>query len=248
MRSFFYFIPGATAVTPAVAAAAGLGHAITAGQALAVRECLAGPDGTRGAVAAAGNRTDDARVGYFPREQTWRKMPGGQTWLGWYTAELPSPADLARAEQLGGHWVKLLDGQSWLVPVARSYAEEDGALRWYHNVPQVLALDENGQWSRAGVVARYARLWDLACRWDEVRAAAADEADSEGRATITFQDLVGGAVEVLAANYAIGPAEAAALEILSEPVCVAILDAVVDLPTRVAWVKKNLPGGGGTSS
>lgn len=257
MPGFLYFLPGPSQPSAAEWRAAGLGYAFDASP--AVRGCTGGPGGQNGAI-LADPRTPAEEVGYFPDRQTWRQLhvprstvhrppstpacPPTAAYVG-YSA-LPSPQDLARPEQLRGHWLTLLDERQWLVPVARAYTEEDGDLRWFHNVPQVLELDDAGRWQPGRVTARYAALWELACRWDEASMQAVLSATQEDAGPVTvafdFQDTVDAAVQVLAANYRLGPTEASLLGILAPHLAREILNAVVDLPTRLAWAEKKTAG------
>lgn len=252
MPGFLYFLPGPSQPSAAEWRAAGLGYAFDAScGGPAVRGCTGGPGGQNGAI-LADPRTPAEEVGYFPDRQTWRKLvspstshvPPATLYVG-YSA-LPAPEHLARPEQLRGHWLTLLDERQWLIPVARAYTEEDGDLRWFHNVPQVLELDDAGRWQPGRVTAKYAALWELACRWDEASMQAVLSATQEDAGPVTvafdFQDTVDAAVQVLAANYRLGPTEASLLGILAPHLAREILNAVVDLPTRLAWAEKKTAG------
>jgi hypothetical protein len=242
---FLYYINGGNAAFgPREAAALGLGYAL-ADPGVAVRQVVGGPDGGNGVIAAAAGVQE---VGYFPDRQTWRRLctedsVAGTVWVGLAPLRRPGPADLARVDRLSGHWIELLDGHPWLVPIARGWSEEDGELRWYHNVPMVADLDDAGRWTRRKVSERYAAFWDLVCRWDEARgqaaAVAAGTLDS-GSVTVSFEfdDLLDAAVQVLAQNYRLGRTEAALLGLLSDAAAVAVLNAAADMPTRRAWHEK----------
>lgn len=240
MAGFLYFIEQAgQAVDGNAIAAAGLAYAMDA--ALQKRQALAGPGGQPGVVIAAGEVPVE-ECGFFPERQTWRRKSPG-VWAGWAKDRLPGPASLRRRETLGGHEVELLDGNRWLVPVARKWIEEDGELRWTAAVPRRATLDDEGRWVEGPVVGRFAPLWALAERWEASKLAAfvARKTGEEmpTRLVFDFAGLMESAVEVLAVNYRIGPVEADVLGILGVESAIAILDALIDMPTRLAWIKKN---------
>ena len=266
MSGLLYFLPKATReIKAADAAAAGIGYAID--DRLTPSQCQNnGPGGCGGGVVLADcRRVESHLVRFLPEKQIWRKIPGTDAWVGRRRDGPTGPQDLQRADSLGGHFVKLLDGNDWLVPVARGWNECDGELRWFYNVPRALELDEDGKWQQGGVLPRFAEIWDLALRWEESRRTAAiaagddDTGDGTGDKIVTFdfQDTIAAAVTALAVNYAIGPAEAALLGLLSEELANEVLDALIDLPTRTAWFsadahedeqKKTAAAGGSTSA
>jgi len=142
MSSFYYWVPGGRpGITSQDLAAAGLGYAITQPTA---RGCDSGPDSQRGVVVCHGENRD-GKLGFFPDKQTWRKIPGKDVWVGWYN-DLPTVEDLARETQITGEWVRLGDGQLWLVPMARRWAAMDDTLVWDYNLPCKLSLDDDGKW------------------------------------------------------------------------------------------------------
>jgi len=252
MPAFFYYLPGSD-VSPRRIAALGLGYAL--GGSFARRDVHGGPDGGDGVLLADAARLAGDELGYYPAKQKWRIAAAGSPrtgpqspdcayFIGLYANHpAPGPADLLRPDALQGHELTLLDGNRWLVPIARGYAEEDGDLRWYKNLPQVLDLDDDGHWTRGAILPRYAALWDLACRWEQARMNNRGREPADGPdAVIRFQfaDIIDAAVTALAANYAIGRLEAALAGLLSEEAAVEVLDALIDLPTRLAWCKKKL--------
>jgi len=254
MAGFLYYVSGGhSGMTLVDLARAGLGHAFE--RPPAKTEVLRGPDGQAGLV-VADERTLGREIRYIPDQQTWRRLvsqlptPNSQLvpWVGLYRGDRPGPEDLARKEQLQGHWVRLADDRDWLCPIARGWAEQDGQLRWYHSLPQVLELDEQGQWRHGPVLARYAPLWDLALQWDETLLRGWEERnDAESGEEVVmalkFQGAVEAAVRALGVNYRIGPTEAAMLGILTGPLAGEILNALVDLPTRREWAEKKMTNG-----
>ncbi|MGA2032853.1 MAG: hypothetical protein ABSG68_11385 [Thermoguttaceae bacterium] len=267
-----YFIPAASSsISLAELRRAGLGYAFESAE-LVKRAVTRGPGGAPGQIVAAGCAGE---VGYFPERQTWRKIPWGvdrgacansphaarptphdppaSPWVGYFTAAAPTPDWLARAKQLSGHEVTLLDGNRWLAPIARGWTEEDGELRWFHTLPRRCDLDEEGRWTQDRVLDRYRPLWDLALRWDEARMAALRSPESRVQSPepepgadvlqvrFDFEDILAAAVAALQANYRIGPTEVALLGLLTQELAVDVLDALADFPTRLDWLKKKLP-------
>jgi len=252
MAGFLYYIPGQTrAITVDEVRRLGLGYAFPA----AMTPCQihgGGPDGGVGVVVADPAKVE--KIGCYLDEQTWRRDPatdvsGANVWVGIYNDARPGPADLERNESLGGHWVTLCDGAKWHVPVARGICEEDGELAYYHAVPRVSTRDDDGKWVPGDVAVRYRGLWDLACRWYDVRTGAVEAAGEDDEAVeFEFDDLHDSAITALAENYVLGPTEADLLGLLSQRQAIKVLDALVDMPTKMMLIKKKVGQLAGSSS
>ncbi|MFA7254127.1 MAG: hypothetical protein WC107_06270 [Patescibacteria group bacterium] len=238
MAGFLYYIPGKTdAITRDEIVAAGLAYAL--GPEVRKVTVLRGPDGCQGVVVVDPQSVAGERTAYRQSEQQWRKSPHGDAWVGMYADSRPVPEILAREKQIDGHLVALLDGNPWLVPVARGWTEEDGELRWYHTLPRRSELAADGSWCPGRVVERLAPLWSVAQRWLVATVGAANEVDSDTRiVSFDFSGVHRAAVDVLKENYRIGEAEASMLGVLSKEACREILDALVDRPTMERWLKK----------
>lgn len=230
MSGFLYYVPGVQVVTADIAARAGLGYVLE--RDITSVHVNRGPDGRDGAVCAIDGSQAIGRVRYVVDEQAWRRVPGSEAWVGLWTTERPGPADLARASQLGGHWVEMGDGQRWLAPVARQViGSETGEISGVRcALPQRLELSESGQWEFGPVVEQYRGLWEIACQWFEVLLGAAD-----GAMTMDFDDCCDEAVRALAVNYRLGRVEAALLGLLTVESVRSVLGALVDLPTIEGW-------------
>jgi len=244
MPGFLYYIPNLLG-PPADLIAAGVGHAFESKP--VCRQITGnGPNGHGGVLLGDGQRVPE--VGYFPTRQRWIKDPTRELWVGVHTdGPLPGPADLLRQKPITGHWLELLDGQQWLVPIARQYQEEDGELRWAHNLPRRLARAQDGTWQSTAIVPRYQAIWDLAQRWENSSIEAARNAgkkDDEDVATFKFNDVVESAIRMLAVNYLVGSAEIDLLGLLSTELASEILDALCDVPTRLAWFRKKKQAAG----
>jgi len=242
--SLIYFIPKVQCAPPLVQLAAmGLSYAFDAQP--GGRETRKGPEDQVGCW--IGHDSLLVRVGSDDLQS--RRIPGTEAWVGRFQKDPPpKPVDLARKEQLDGHLVRLADGNDWLCPIARGWTEEDGEQRWYHALPQRLELDDDGKWSQGAVVAKFAPLWALATRWEEALVGAVGE-DDETPVAFEFQDGIEAAIECLAVNYRIGPAECALLGLLTAECCRGVLHALIDWPTRLEWVQKKIQAdAAGTSS
>lgn len=241
MAGLLYYIPNQTrGIAPQAVADLGLAYALGGVMWTAADIIQNGPDGGRGVVLA-----DDKIVpcvGHFPEQQTWRKIPGSDVWVGMVTTAPPSPADLVRDQVLPGHLVKLADGQEWLVPVARGRREEEGDLRWTMNLPTTpTTCDEDGKWVAGGVSVAYRPLWEIAERfWDEWY-----EADTTEQETILdFANLNDAALLALATNYRVTITEVVLLGLFDSRCTVEILKAIIDWPVIEAWVKKKADAAG----
>ena len=260
MPGFLYYIPGGKAgLSLDEARSAGLAYALDGP--ISTVGVRGGPDGGDGVLVALAKSVPAEELRYRPEQpdvQTWRKIPGCECWVGLSVlSPLPSPLSLARDRQLAGHEVLLGDDRLWLVPVARGWIEQDGELRWYQNLPQRSVLADDGRWSEGDVLPRYAPLWDLAMRFEDARRAAVTMAAAETpaggdavRLQFDFDGLHDAAVRVLQENYRIAPAEAALLGLLTADISREILEALIDLPTRLDWFKKkqSAPPAAGSST
>lgn len=212
--------------------------------------CGKGPDGNPGMVLAAG----DTKVGYYAEQQTWRKIPGNPAGalVGYYTDNPPKPEDLERGKLLPGHLVELADGNRWLCPIARGLSEEEDQLRWYTALPEGTDVDDDGNWTQTGVLAQYAKLWDIALAWWDTlweemgksdpgveTEADSPEAPEDSRIKFHFSGLNDAALMALATNYRVSKAEVALLGLFTGGCTPHILGALVDWPTYQAHAKKN---------
>ena len=239
MAGFLYFLPGPPSPTPDQAALANRGLAYAFPRPPVPRPA-GGPEGQAGLILASADAfRDQLRVGYFPDRQTWRKIPGGDVYLGFYTAEPPGPSDLARPDATPGHTVTLGDGAGWTIPLARGIDDENGAMVYYQTLPRTTALDEAGRWVAGGYPPKFARLWDLACAWWDTKVSADLAETAEGaRASFDFNGAHDAALLALATNYRVDRAEVAALGLFNPPTVRDILDALIDWPVVLKWMQK----------
>lgn len=239
MTGFLYYVDGRQRITAAEATAWGLGYAFPDGHVVCSEYSGAGPGGTQGCVIG----TDAARLGYWPDRQTWRPLwrspgetPAPPLYVGWWTAEPPTPADLVVPEPIPGHLVKLRDGREWLIPLAREYS--GGA--WHRALPGALTRLA-GQWVSGDIDSRYARLWDISAEFYSQMFGGTLGQDHVLR--FDFAGANDAAATVLGFNYRLGAEEIAALGLFDDQLtaAAAILKALIDFDTFLAWQKKNQP-------
>ncbi len=228
MGQLLYFIEGVEAVSPELLKQLGLAHAFEGG--CAQRRAGNGPGEQTGVVCAA----DSDHVGFFPQSQTWRRLPaiasGPVVWIGWATAAPPTPQSLARKDAIEGHPVTLADGQQWIVPIAQRWTGSGFA----RAVGARMTLDDQGRWTEGDVLPRYAGLWRIASRWQDLR-----EQSSDGEAaSLTIAEAADMCAEVLAVNYRLGRNEVGALQLLDDrETYTAVLDAAIDLPAFLEFLR-----------
>ena len=237
MAGFLYYLPGKDrSLTIEDLRAAGLGYAFV--QTFTPSPVLSGgPDGGSGVIVADDRCVPASKIGMYADKQAWRKVPQCDVWVGYYTAERPTPDDLIRSGPLPGHWVTLGDDRKWLIPIARGVAEQDDEPVGVCSLPSVRDLDDDGHWTTGGVLPKYERLWKIAQKWWALMCTeiTGDNAETEGPAVFDFDGENDAAVSVLAANYRVGAVEAAVLGLLNSQTVGAVLMALVDWPT---WKKK----------
>jgi hypothetical protein len=227
--------------------------------------CQHGPDGGGGLIVGDTRRTAGVDVGHYPEKQVWRRIPenllaqplpndrgsemssddSAAVWVGHVKGQPPGPADLIRADALPGTAVKLGDGNEWRIPAVRAWVSVDGAEGWTPRLPRQADLGDDGVWKPGAVLPAYAELSRVAAAWwDELVRAGSEEAakanveTSKRRVELNFDDGLGAAVAVLAANYAIGPVETAMLGLLNGAAAADVLNAAVDWPTFCQWLEK----------
>ena len=233
MAGFLYYLPGrGPDIKLADVRALGLGYAFDAQ--LTPRQCLGGPDNGSGVVIAAG----DQRVGYHKHEQDWRQIPHSSAWIGYYRDERPTPTDLARPELLDGLWITCDDGSQWLIPKARRWEEFDGECYPVCGLPQRLSLAADGQWQLGAVKSRYEQLWRWVCAYEQAFAEAVQSHHDGDVVRFTFDAINDMAIAALQANYRVSASELDLLGIYDLQIRERIVDALLDVATWRAWVKK----------
>lgn len=236
---FLYFLPNlsrmASLPSPAEIAARGLSYAFEGRP--HGRGCI-GPQG-EGFILGCRRRFADAGEVYFDSAQIWQPHPSGQYLVGYFPDRLPGPTELAREKLLDGHTLELADDRRWQVPLARSVhdASEPGKFGyvWGCELPQRVALDAAGNWIEQGPLPRYQRLWEIVTGWNDYR-----RAGGEDEHWSLYKTRIDAAVEVLAANYAVGPVECSILGLLTKDNVKEVLDLAIDEPELQHCIKKYL--------
>jgi len=145
--------------------------------------------------APAGSDPSDWK--YNGSQQTWVPWgDGSAVWIGWQTSSPPQPEDLARRKQLPGHPVTDRAGRQWTVPIARSQHGRSG-------LPADFVRTAGGV--ETVVSEPYLPLWELS---GSVRDWIFDRHVPENQPLWKYDT----ALQILAANYRIGPQEANLLQ------------------------------------
>lgn len=211
MAGFRYFISGETRpLDRARVEALGLGYAFTGG----IENRSLGPvspNGLPGTVFADDTRQGDKAAGYYPDEQTWRKLPRREgrpeLWVGYWNDAKPTPADLIRPRTIrGGVDIILADGNAWKIPVVRRFDEVEQ--KWRSALTTYVDIDEDGKPIKGDPLEEYAHLWDIT--------APLAEGMFNGEATATTDEQVYAAViALIQANYVVDLPELVAIRALA---------------------------------
>lgn len=163
-----------------------------------------GPGGNRvGVLVGCQDRMGEHSIRYLPNEQEWIELPAG-VWLGWYRNAKPTPADLARDQQLPGYDLTMADGNQWTIPLVRNV---DDCGEPVCMLPAVLVRDKHSRSLVPGPpIERYRYLWD-ATEWAWT-AMVSEEDIAEEKAEEAVGMLYG-------ANYYVGVEELLALGLYS---------------------------------
>lgn len=214
MAGFMYFVPGTVGqLTIEHLRERGLAHAFD--ETPFCREARGDtPSGTPGLVVGDRRRMGDYAVKLSLDEQTWRKLPGLDAYVGWYTEAPPTPADLVRPRTLSSFDLTMADGNEWKIPLVR-VCDDEGECQ--SMLPTKYDLNDAGQLVRGQIVAEYAALWDLTQPFWEAMITESDVND---------QDCLECAGTVIGHNYYIGWQEAAIVGLFSDCVGPAGLVAV----------------------
>jgi hypothetical protein len=230
MAGFLYFRAGTVPPTPDDIAELGLAHAFPS-KSIDRCQCIANtPTGASGFVFGDTVRMAGRSVTMNMDEQKWEKLPGSELHVGYWKDAKPKPADLARAERIAGHAVKLGDGQEWIVPLVRSF--DRATLKTVSTLPCYMTVDDNGDWHRGDVLEQYAHLWAVTQPIDESLMAEYVTGDEPPAGEI---DIFKTVVVLLQTNYVVGPGELSLLRAFTnEGRCYAAAMASCDWPAYMA--------------
>lgn len=237
MAGLVYYLPGKGAVSEKNVLDAGLGYAYV--KKLAHVGMSSGPDGKSGAAFLLAEGSLAPLADAATRRKTWTQIPNSAAWVGYDPDNRPAPAELARAERIGGHMTRLADGQEWLVPVARELGGGSA-------LPRRLSWD-GASWTPGDVLPQYRRLWEAACRaFDQLLGV-----EGHGDMAMLLSEECDLAAQALCCNYRVGPAEISLLGLFATGTQAAVIGSLIDLPTMAMLQKKtpaapgSKPGGGG---
>lgn len=199
MAGFLYYAVGESTVRLERIHKWGLAYALP--ERLSKRPANANhPSGRSGVVFCDPTRVNKTAVD--PEAQRWRKMPARdgrpELWLGYWLAEKPTAADLARDEMLPGLRVRLgPEGDWWQIPTVRDYDNE--ARRWRSELPAMLDYDDQGNLVDGAPLEAYRHLWDLTTPIAE--AMLRQDLGLDETEPLTDEELGAAALALLRANY-----------------------------------------------
>jgi len=169
-------------------------------------------------------------VGVYPEEQTWKKLPKSDCWVGYYKDDVPTRKDLVRSNPLGSYAFKLNDGEEWEVP--RVVHAPEGVAKY--DLPCKLEIDDEGNPCDGEPIAKYQYLWDIAKPYIDAFMTLDEKAITELDDKRIFPD----AISFLQVNYRIGLREAVIMDIFTRavqemPLTLCLL--AIDYPTFSRW-------------
>ncbi len=196
------------------------------------------PTGEPGQLFADNSRIGEQRFGYKEDNQTWRKIPKSDVWVGFDNLDRPSPDALLRRESLDGEGVKLNDGLVWIIPRLWFFADGNG---FQLALPIVADVDDEGNWISGGVDVGHQELKDYADRMLEatIMAVTDEEHQIEPMDTVEMLDI---AACLLSANYVISKTEIGMLGLLrNDSLLLEIGRAALDIDRAEEWALKKKP-------
>lgn len=207
MSTFLYFAGGfINPITPAVIDRFGLRYAFDNRDASAAHGTLGGrtPSAGPGTIFADSERLGSLDLAYRPEEQVWRPLPSRTDapplFVGYWKEHKPTAAHLLRAKFVDGEFVRLADGQEWLVPRLRMFAGKNGFLS---ALPAYIDVGDDGELQFSGVSDEHAELEALGERLIE----ALFKAELGTAPRMTIKEAVETAAKLLAVNYVVSAVE-----------------------------------------
>lgn len=242
MSTFLYFAANClNPITPDVIDRLGLRYAFDNVAASAAHGVITGrtPSSTPGTIFADGERLGSTDLAYRPDEQVWRPLPNKpDCYVGYWQAHKPTAAHLARSKFVDGEFVRLADGQEWLVPRVRMFAGDDG---FRTALPTLIDVDDDGELVIAGVAAEQAHLDEIGQRL----LAGMFAAELELAPRLSVKEAVGIVAALLAVNYVVSTVELGKrmLGVLAtDDSLMAACRAAVDYATAADWTEKKSAG------
>lgn len=195
-----------------------------------------GPNGRAGWI--FGGPTYDhlpQRYGYYPDLQTWHQIPNSEIWIGYLNAAMPNEQCLRRSKMIPGQSVKLLNGESWQIPIARSWNEKG---EFTVELPRLVGMNHAGQIVATNeVVPEYRQLYELACKIYDTMSESLDD-NGDGELTINFEDCF----KIFETNYLMSAIEVTVLKLISTENSWELAQAIIDLNSHPSLKKKLVPG------
>jgi hypothetical protein len=211
LAGFLYFRSGdSRPINRAGVNKLGLGYAFDGSSVEARATSSGSPSGKAGLIFCAASRHEGKTVGYYPEQQTWRKLPRvegrPELWLGYWNDAKPTPEDLSRASMLPGEVSMNLGGQQWLIATLTEFDDErkDGDCM----LPAPLDYDDDGNLVAGKPVGINAELWDAV---HPVALGLCFGGDGSGIAEPTAQEIRLAAFSIIGANYVVDMPELVAL-------------------------------------
>lgn len=178
----------------------------------------------------------DATAHFDASKQTWRKIPKKEAWIGVVNASRPTPADLVRKRMLPGGLVEMGDGTPWMIPIARRFDLQNGAVCLSNALPCASRMNDAGEWIGGGVLPAFTRLNEIAQGLFDLR-----YGDNESQFAKAIGERVAPelAAEILGVNYRVSDIEVSELGLMTDLVWEPIRDIVID---RASWeeIKKKV--------
>jgi hypothetical protein len=236
VAGFLYYRAGdQRPVTKEVAAKLGLAYAFPAG----IQNCQVNhnsPSKSQGNIFADPSRHEGKRVGFFPDQQTWRKLPNvegrGEIWVGYWNDAKPGPGDLIQSKVVRGIDCILADGRKWHIPVVRVF---DGPQeKWVSELPSAWVDDGQGNLVRGTEpTAKHIRLWELTAPIADAMFSVAAGEGGEWPDDVTVGKAV---VALLQTNYAVGASELDFLEVVGTEEAFAIICTATRYDVLSDWM------------
>jgi hypothetical protein len=173
-----------------------------------------GPGDGKGVLCGDARTLGPRGLSYDAEHQEWMLCnsgggDGGSWWVGYDRRDgKPSPAELARKEQLPGKLTILGDGQAWRLPILRFKLSGDG---WQPALPCQAVLTAEGAWGFGAVLPQYQELDQLA---EELISGVLLPLFGEG-APLGVDQKLDALARLLAVNYRISRWEASLLGLLT---------------------------------
>jgi hypothetical protein len=224
MAGFLYYIPKER--NPTREKLAKLGFPFAEWAAVPGCGCDKGPDGGVGAVFVLSLPVgSQPTVGHYPDTQHWENRFGGDLWVGWEREAPPRPLDLQWERAVQGKPVKLLDGNTWIVP---AILNPDQTLA----VEAVLRPGNNGTIRRDEPAPQYKSLWTFINRMLNTHGTSVKP---------TQEECVNGIASAMSMNYAVSPCELLTLGLLTEVNMFLVFGAIAGIPEEAWELKQRAP-------